>query len=78
MEGPKETIIPEQRFYSCSGCEHYDRRMVKSGMNPIYSSKCNLLNVDIWINMSHSPETPIECPFLQATKRGDKIDKVID
>jgi hypothetical protein len=78
MEGPKETIIPEQRFYSCSGCQYYSRSMVKSGMHPIYKSTCSHLSIDIFLNMFHVPETPDGCLFLQSKIRDDKINKVID
>jgi hypothetical protein len=78
MEGPKEVIIPEQKFLSCQSCDHYHHTMVKSGMHPIYKSDCRhpeLPEKNLVFNFEHGNlsgtnisgmvETPKWCPFLQ-------------
>lgn len=73
-EGPKEVVIPEQRFLSCWGCVHYDHRMLKSGFNPIYADICE--HPDLEPHMKYymlegnltSNKTPEWCPCLIKTK----------
>lgn len=40
QEGPKEEVVPEQRYMSCSGCKFLDHHMTRSGMDPIYANNC--------------------------------------
>lgn len=39
--GPQNIIIPEIRFQACNGCKHFERRLVKSGKNPLYTNICH-------------------------------------
>lgn len=84
--GPREVVIPEQRFYSCMGCKYYSHTMVRSGMHPIYSTTCKKLDTfgkevsedDIVLeNYRIGERTPDCCPFLKSVKRNDKIDGIL-
>jgi len=86
--GPKEVVIPEQRFYSCFSCKFYDHFMVQSGQNPIYDTVCRKLNSigeeledgELCLtnyNLNCNEKTPDCCPYLKANKRNDKIDKIL-
>jgi len=74
-EGPREVIIPEIKYLSCSGCKYLEHRMAKSGHDPIYVDNCihpeseksgtffrGNLNRGIIINGIDTPEW---CPFLK-------------
>lgn len=72
QEGPKEVIVPEQRYMSCCGCVYYKRQMMKSGMNPVYESRCMHMDrgaygkkLSDWMGRM---ETPPDCPVI--TKEG--------
>lgn len=74
QEGPKEIIIPEQRFMSCYGCEYHSHRMVMSGRDPKYADDCNHPKFPIPIgvmrgNLSKDIDghikTPRMCPFVK-------------
>lgn len=41
QEGPKEIVIPEQRFMSCYGCNFFKQQLVVSGRNPEYCANCH-------------------------------------
>ena len=75
MEGPKEIIIPEQRYVSCSRCKYYNQSMVKSGNHPIYSYNCNhpaieqerlIFTGNLHKNVAGVVETPDWCPYLKS------------
>ena len=92
-EGPKEVVIPEQRYYTCLNCKFYDYKMIKSGGSfgdtyiPLYSHTCQALDItgkpvsEIEISLYRfeleGDTTPDCCPYLKAQKRNDKIDKII-
>ena len=40
QEGPKEIVIPEQRFLSCYGCDFHKSQLVRSGRDPEYAHNC--------------------------------------
>lgn len=86
--GPKEVVIPEQRFYSCAGCKFYDHFMVQSGQRPIYDTVCRKLNSRgeevkdgelclVNYNLGYDLRTPLCCPYLKSAKRNDKLDKLL-
>lgn len=82
QEGPREVIIPEQKIISCSGCIHFSRNMVKSGFNPIYESKCNILSPPFGRRINEHPflryfVVDDECPFLKSFKRDETINKLL-
>ena len=88
MEGPKEIIIPEQKFYSCRGCEWYSHHMIKSGFNSTYRDVCTFKKeedsfdflglsgpqISMWYGI---PITPEDCPLYYKI-REDKINKIND
>lgn len=74
QEGPKEIIIPEQRFLSCYGCKFHSHEMTQSGRNPIYADNCNhddfpLSKTTFHGNLSKDTDghikTPSICPFVK-------------
>jgi hypothetical protein len=78
-EGPHEVIIPSTRFTSCSGCKYFNRRLVKSGRNPIYASNCEHPEIreevkrfgfegNLQENNLGIVETPNWCPYLNPKK----------
>lgn len=84
MNGPTKVVIPEQRYYSCSGCSFFEHFMVRSGRNPIYEKICMYLNThgkqpkdgdDMGYRL-YNDETPLCCPFLEQVKRDDKINEI--
>lgn len=85
--GPKETVIPEQRFYSCFRCKFYDHHMVRSGQYPVYESVCKKLTAmgeeikesDVIFHHYQlmDGKTPDCCPYLKSIIREDKIDKIL-
>ena len=90
--GPKEVVIPEQRFYSCAGCKFYDHFMVQSGQRPIYDTVCRklnsrgeevkdgelcLVNYNLGYDLGYDLRTPLCCPYLKSAKRNDKLDKLL-
>lgn len=88
--GPTETVIPEQRFYSCLGCKYFDHFMVKSGQHPVYDTVCKRMDYqgnvleegELCLNhyplsLSHRNETPSCCPYLKSTMRDDKLNKIL-
>lgn len=86
--GPTLTIIPEQRIWTCFGCQYYNHFMERSGPDPKFRQECNALGFDGRpIEESSSKyfkyhltddKTPDCCPFLQAAKRDNKIDLLRD
>lgn len=83
-EGPKLTIIPEQRYYTCWSCKYYRYDMLQSGLNPVYESTCIKMNTsgteltDDQIKRNVSPfvivsKTPSECPYLKSVKLDDRL-----
>lgn len=84
--GPSETVIPEQRFYSCFGCKYLDHFMVRSGQHPVYDTVCKRMdsqgNVleEGELCLSHykiHKETPNCCPYLKSNMRDDKLNKIL-
>lgn len=83
--GPKEVVIPEQRFYSCIGCKYYESQMVKSGDRPLFSHTCKALDIagnpssenTILCYELYDEKTPDFCPYLKSQKRNDQIDKIV-
>lgn len=67
--GPKEVVIPEQRYLSCHGCKFYEDRMIVSGLNPIYGDYCNNPHIPeankirIVANLPNGYRTPNWCPY---------------
>lgn len=73
MEGPRQVIIPEQRFLSCRECNFYNHTMLKSGFNPVYGHFCSNQNIPEehkrlsmlnWYGNLMDDKTPEWCPFL--------------
>lgn len=71
--GPTKTTRPQETYNSCFGCGYYDRKMVRSGREPIYSSHCNNPSIPEYLksfkgamhgNLNDSSKTPDWCPFL--------------
>ena len=87
--GPKQVIIPEQRFYSCWGCKFYSLQMVRSGNHPVYESNCNAMDstgkeivedpnvIHLFRYRLNDDKTPDCCPYLKSKQREDKIDKIL-
>ena len=87
--GPKQVVIPEQRFYSCWSCKFYSHQMVKSGQHPIYESTCEAMdstgkaiveepNVIVLFKYKlNDTRTPDCCPYLKPKQREDKIDTIL-
>ena len=84
-EGPQQVVIPEQRYWSCFSCKHYDHRMIHSGMNPQYESVCKKLDMygkeisregpfPFFLFPLEDGKTPQQCPFLKSTERDKKIN----
>lgn len=83
-EGPQQVVIPEQRYWSCFACKHYEYRMVKSGMNPKYESVCQKLDMygiemdpdeaHFFLFVLDDGKTPKQCPFLKSTERDQKLN----
>lgn len=72
QDGPKEIVIPEQRFMSCYGCRWHHSELVKSGKNPIRKDVCTHedmqvrgLSRDILGHIA----TPTHCPFRKNEPR---------
>ena len=92
-EGPKEVVIPEQRYYTCLNCKFYEFKMISSGGSfggtqmPLYSYTCQALDItgkpvsemenSLYGFQLDGEKTPDCCPYLKAQKRNDKIDKII-
>lgn len=77
-EGYSIVTIPEVTYKSCYGCKYYERRMVKSGLDPIYASNCNHFNAPMDYNfrgnlpsMFGNTETPDWCPVGEAKNNND-------
>lgn len=76
QEGPKEIVIPEQRFLSCYGCDFHKTQLVVSGKNPKRADNCNHPEFPMPIgflgNLSKDKDdhvkTPIHCPFRKKEK----------
>lgn len=73
--GPREIVIPEQRYLTCGTCTFYNYSMIKSGQNPTYRANCchpevftSLQSFHVG-NLSGSSKTPDWCPFLTSTRR---------
>lgn len=72
QQGPKEIVIPAQRFMSCYGCEFHTHSMVHSGRDPKYADNCTHPNFGrpaSWMgNLHKDPDghliTPPNCPFI--------------
>jgi hypothetical protein len=71
--GPKEIIIPEQKFLSCYGCEFHKVELVASGRNPIRADNCthpkfpltsNRLTGNLSRDNDDQVKTPKMCPFI--------------
>jgi len=83
QQGPKEVVIPEQRILTCTGCEFYTHRMVKSGHNPIYADHCNhdiasFKNTFICGNLSlDKNKLPIPGDWCVFNKKKDELQKTI-
>ena len=86
--GPSETVIPEQRFYSCFGCKYFNHYMIQSGQYPRYETVCTKMNWDGTVledgelclrnyQLGDKRETPECCPYLKSTMRDDKLDKIL-
>jgi hypothetical protein len=87
-EGPQQVVIPEQRYWSCFACKHYEYRMTSSGMNPQYESICKKLDMygrEVTPNDTGYPfflfvlddgKTPQQCPFLKSTDREQKLNEL--
>ena len=83
-EGPQQVVIPEQRYWSCFACKHYEYKMTNSGMNPKYESVCKKLDMygkEINSNDAYyflfvldDGKTPQQCPFLKSTDRDQKLN----
>lgn len=78
QEGPKEIVIPEQRFMSCHGCDFHTNRLFQSGRNPVYHDNCNhpdfprkprALSGNLHKNIDGHLQTPIDCPFRKKEQR---------
>lgn len=77
QEGPKEIVIPQQRFLSCYGCDFHKSKLWVSGRNPKYVHNCE--HPDFWIKPSQlgnlhpddddQIKTPIDCPFRKKEVR---------
>jgi hypothetical protein len=72
QKGPKEIVIPEQRFLSCYGCEFHKVELIKSGKNPVRADNCthpefpiksNTLSGNLTRSKDDHIETPSGCPF---------------
>lgn len=67
--GPKEVVIPEQRYLSCDGCKFYEDKLIVSGHNPKFGYFCynpcipeeNKLGYG---NLHDGDRTPNWCPYL--------------
>jgi len=82
--GPREIIIPEQRYKSCSGCKYYEYKLLKSGMDPVYHSVCNhpeIAEKNIGAKRISDYKNPVEtpewCPFLQIQNQVETINTEI-
>ena len=72
-EGPKQIVIPEQKFLSCSKCKYFERKLMKSGKHPHFRINCNhtdaqlpgLFCGNLTENTVGVVETPNWCPFLK-------------
>lgn len=75
VEGPSEVIIPEQRYISCYGCKWYDRRLYRSGKNPLYKQTCTNKDRPIYaeeIGGIRMAETPDWCPIIKQNNETNK------
>lgn len=77
QQGPKKIVIPEQRFYSCYGCDFHQNKLVVSGRNPKRADNCThpefpIKPNEIVGNLSRDKDdhvkTPSNCPFIKSTK----------
>ncbi len=78
--GPKKIVIPEQRFYSCYGCDYHTNKLVVSGKNPRRADNCthpefpNKVS-EMFGNLSKDKDdhvkTPSCCPFIKAKAEKD-------
>lgn len=83
--GPREVVIPEQRYMSCGGCKYYNHKMVRSGLQPEFVTFCNHPSFEEYANFFQkvrelsSPfqemRTPEWCPFIVAPPRIVLIEK---
>lgn len=74
-EGFTIITIPEQRFKSCSGCKFLERKMIRSGRDPVYANNCehpqnyNRIYRFSGGNLTETEKgyvlTPDWCPFLK-------------
>jgi hypothetical protein len=71
MEGPLIKTIPEQNYLSCSYCDHYHFKMMKSGFIPIYAHTCEHPELEFthkflgFRGNLNDDKTPDWCPFLK-------------
>jgi hypothetical protein len=71
-KGFQDITIPAQTIRTCFGCDHYQRRLVRSGYNPMYDNHCNHPNMPtlngsniLDIEINGYVETPNYCPLLK-------------
>lgn len=78
QEGPKEIVIPEQRFLSCYGCDYHKSTLVKSGRDPQRAHNCEHPEFpqrasrflgNLHENSDGHVEPPIDCPFRKKEQR---------
>jgi hypothetical protein len=81
QEGPKEIVIPEQKFLSCYGCDFHKSQLVKSGRDPEYSHNCThpkfptppshnrIFSGNLKQNEDGHIVTPRDCPFIPKEER---------
>lgn len=73
--GPKEVVIPEQRYLSCHGCKFYAYRMLISGLDPKYGNSCenphipDMHRLNVPTNLRNGDKTPYWCPYLNTEEK---------
>lgn len=73
MEGPTEL----NGKFKCVNCKHLHRFIFKTGKNPQYRTRCEILKINIKDLYGESKETPSECPFLNWKIRDSKINELL-
>lgn len=79
QQGPKEIVIPEQKFLSCYGCDYHKSELVASGKNPKRADNCTHPKFPLPVgritgNLSRDKydhiNTPSLCPFIKKESSG--------
>ena len=75
-EGPQQVVIPEQRYWSCFACKHYQYRMdlLVCQKLDMYGREMDPDGAHFFLFVLDDGKTPKQCPFLKSTERDQKLN----